>query len=322
MEKTVVKHTPKLNQTGLVKDLIKDPNQKVQQEEKLLTQVNLLLEEKTQDDRDLLKRTGLDTLVAQAEEQKGKTMMRIQYRKKYLDLPIVDSKEIERLCSVYNLVMVKAEKYVGAPPPVELMDTLRELDKVAHFSKDEMFIICPIDATEYKPATFEQARNLSSKRRAEAAERLRAMLEEDPILLFKIPKTDEYVVCQAWGNDLSPLRKAATVMANLFAALFVPLFLFMNFVVATYVANLAKTHEWIMIDKNSTSNVQTPIVGQILAWVLCFVAGIVLIRLLSGLLFGDFNFLNVFKIVKDWKKTKHSLMANYYPNSCPLLFYW
>lgn len=321
MEQTTKTPTVKLNQTAVVKDLVKDPNQKKKQEETLLSEVQLLLEEKTNADRDLLARTGLDTLVVEAEEEQAKVINRIKFREKYLDLPIVTDVEIKRLCAKYNLVWIEAKDYKGAPPPADLMNTLRELDKVAHFSVSDMSIVCTPDATRnVHKQSINAANILQEKRKEEAAERLRRARERDPILFFQIPRTEQYVVCQAWGNDLSPMRAFWNKTLNVFSALFVPAGLLMCFFLATLASKIAKINMFLAVDKNETSNIQTPIIGQIVAFVITLAAGIAFMRFLSGLLYGDYDFTNIRKVVARWKT--HRINQENPSRPAPLLFFW
>lgn len=302
-----------LNQTRLVKNLTKSSEQEKAVQQQLINETQKLLGTGLDRDKELLRKTGLDFLLSQHEELQSKNLEKMKTSEEHLGLPTIDFKEVSRLCLEYNLVLINSENFMGPPPPTNLMEVLRQLANKTEFDRSDMYIICTPDmASSTQEVSWKEARKKQADQK-EAARLRRETLMRDPILLYRVPKTELFVVLQSWGNDLSPFRKTATAAINFISKFWFAISLL-------FFAGCLTAGIWNFNFFNKDLGHAAFEVVKLISWI---TLGVVIPKLLSGYLFGDFEPNKVFGSVKDYQdSSKRFHFGNKRTHQVPKIFNW
>jgi hypothetical protein len=149
----------------------------------------------------------LDHQVIEADTRKGVEIERREFEKQYGNDTFSED-EIKDICIKYNLRFLRSKHFNGK------IDG-EVASKLARFNKEhgqemggegEYFIMAPAKAFALYNRPVKPPRDI------------------DPILLYKVPKSDNYVFIHKWGKDFSFLRRLQGLYyENLFTIWFVPI---------------------------------------------------------------------------------------------------
>lgn len=183
--------------------------------EKIISDVNYLLENTVIEERETLRAIGLSHELDIADATTEDILIREKHRG-FLGKNIVHISEINTLCLKYRLAMKKPSSYKGKIPS-DLGSELRRFcaDKNVPLSPsadhNDFYIIAP-------PSMFKDYQTLSAVMREEgiaAIERMKVR-NSDPLLIYRIPHDKSYfAIIKGWGDDFSIRRRALGFLFNI-----------------------------------------------------------------------------------------------------------
>lgn len=176
---------------NLVKELEKKREDAQKDSESIVKEVHLLLETGAQDDRNALRTIGIDAHLSYAEKQKGVEIERQEFEKDY-EGHVFTMDEIKDMCLKYDLRFLSTRYFVGKidtvlAPKVKRFIEARK-NEIGNYSSD-FYVMAPEDAFQLEDMPKRIPRNI------------------DPVLLYRIPRTDQFVFVHKWGKDFTLWRR-------------------------------------------------------------------------------------------------------------------
>lgn len=176
---------------NVVKKLEKKRETSRKDSESILKEVQLLLETDTQAERNALRVVGIDSHVAHVENQRGVEIERQEFEKTY-EGHVFTRDEIKDLCMKYDLRFLETRHFIGkidtvlGPKLKHFIEARKH--EIGNYSQD-FFIMAPEDAFQLEDMPRKPPRNI------------------DPVLLYRIPRTDKFVFVHKWGKDFTFWRR-------------------------------------------------------------------------------------------------------------------
>lgn len=174
----------------IVKKLNDQRKTSIDSTEKIVGEVKLLLDTHSQKERMALKIVGLDRHVQEVERTRGVEIERSKFEEEYGN-KVFHIDEVKEICMKYDLRLLETRRFAGkldAQVAYKLSAFIEAHEQEMGCSSNDFYIMAP-----------EYAFNLSNR-----PAKVRDM---DPVLLYRMPRTDHYVFIHKWGLDFTIMRR-------------------------------------------------------------------------------------------------------------------
>jgi hypothetical protein len=194
----------------LERKLIEESQKNNPEAERAIDEIKLLLSNNEAEEREILKKVGLDYDLNKIEAVKETYITKKNF-KGIFNKEIVTADEIRKLCFDYRLNVLPAKRYAGRIPAnlgAELVRFQKKHNLALSPNMNKFFIIAP-------PRMFTGYRSilqiLLDTNKAIRKERLQR--ENDPILIYEVNE-GYYAIIKSWGNDFTLLRRIYGLLLN------------------------------------------------------------------------------------------------------------
>lgn len=174
----------------IIKELDRNRSNTQNTAESLVNEVKLLMDESARRERDALYVAGLTAHIEQVENAKGTEITRQKNETAYGERTFTEA-ELKAICVKYDLRMLRAKLFNGkldgevAPKLARFIENNKY--EIGNQSGN-FFVIAP-------PNSFKLSKRPVKVR------------DVDPVLLYKVPKEDQYVFVHKWGRDFTLWRR-------------------------------------------------------------------------------------------------------------------
>lgn len=174
---------------SIEKEIAKVRDKSKKQVDDATEDIKLLLDHTAHKEREALKVIGLDNHTTQVERKKGVEIERDIFEAKFKD-KVLTTDEIKNLCIKFNLRFLQTREFKGAIDQnlaVKVAKFKEENESTIGNHSTDFYIMAP-------PEAFKQTSNKLPKR-------------IDPVLFYRIPGSERYVIVHKWGKDFTMFRR-------------------------------------------------------------------------------------------------------------------
>lgn len=175
----------------IVKELEQNREGSKKKVEAVVKDTQLLLESSESKEREALRIAGLDHEIQIVNSERGREIEREDAEAQYGG-KVFTSDEIRELCMKYDLKLLKSRRFSGRIDPVlgkKVSDFVEKHHQEIGGHSSDFYIMAPGHSFNLEERKPRPPRNV------------------DPVLLYKIPRKEEYVFIHKWGKDFTVWRR-------------------------------------------------------------------------------------------------------------------
>lgn len=214
----------------LIKQLEKLKKDTRTSSDKVVDEVKLLLDQNAAEERNALKVSGLEQHIVEVENKKSVEIERNKFEDEYKGKVFTEA-EIKKLCIKYDLRLLPTRRYAGK------IDT-QVASKLAKFIKDN-----ESEIGHHSDSFYVMAPGSAFK----LEDHPTPIRDVDPVLLYRIPRTNNFTFIHKWGKDFTVFRRIRGLffesMSNMFWMSFAFYFLLFNL----FAAIIMEPHSYLII---------------------------------------------------------------------------
>ncbi len=191
----------------LIKELNTSKKERLDKAEGFVNDCKQLMESSQAEEREILKKLGLDTHIKEVEKNVELSVLNNKYTEEYQG-EIFHINELEKIALKYRLFMKKSDQYLGVIPPDLAAIVLRLVknSKIAVSNINdfnEFYVMAP-------PKMFKQycgMKDIAIEMHDNYRKDYQAFIAklQDPILFYKVD-ANHFVMLKKWGNDFNISR--------------------------------------------------------------------------------------------------------------------
>lgn len=175
---------------NVVGELDRQRTQSKKMTEQVVNEQQLFLSSGMDKEREALRIAGLNTEIADADRERSREIERAKSESEYGDR-VFHVDELKQVCMKYDLRLLKSKRFVGKIDQVvaqKLAEFVEKHKNEIGNHTDDFYIMAPGYAFQLD-------------------ERKRKPVPVDPVLLYKIPRTNDFVFIHKWGQDFTAWRR-------------------------------------------------------------------------------------------------------------------
>jgi hypothetical protein len=175
----------------ILKELEQNRDSSKKKVDNVVKETQLLLECSESKEREALRIAGLDHEIRIVDSERGRELERENSETHYGG-KVFTQTEIRDLCMKYDLRLLPSRMFSGKIDPVlgkKISDFVEKHQNEMGNSSSDFYIMAPGHSFNLENRKPKPPRNV------------------DPVLLYKIPKKDEYVFIHKWGADFTVWRR-------------------------------------------------------------------------------------------------------------------
>lgn len=161
------------------------------QAELVVQEVKLLMDTEAEAERKALRIAGLTNHMEHVDQHKGQEVERAKFEEEYGN-SVFRENELQAICMKYDLRMLPSRRFLGkidGEVAVKLKHFMENREGEMGNYSENFFIIAPESAFQLENQPRKPPRQI------------------DPILVYKVPRKDQYVFIHKWGKDFTFWRR-------------------------------------------------------------------------------------------------------------------